>query len=171
MPENPQDEFAKHFIENQGRLYAYIATLLPNRDDAEEVLQRTSLILWRKWDQFDTARGFLPWARGIAVNEVRNLLRRSERRNVHLSEPILELLVVELDQKTDEGRTAALSSCIERLQTKQRDLLEQCYLGSTGIQAVAHTLGLRPEALYMRLHRIRKSLAECINREVASQLA
>ena len=171
MPENPQDEFAKHFIENQGRLYAYIATLLPNRDDAEEVLQRTSLILWRKWDQFDTARGFLPWARGIAVNEVRNLLRRSERRNVHLSEPILELLVVELDQKTDEGRTAALSSCIERLQTKQRDLLEQCYLGPTGIQAVAHTLGLRPEALYMRLHRIRKSLAECINREVASQLA
>ena len=171
MDSSHQDEFAKQFIENQGRLYAYIATLLPNRDDAEEVLQRTSLILWRKWDQYDSSKAFLPWARGIAVNEVRNLLRRSERRNVHLSEPILEMLVAEMDERQDEGRTAALSTCIERLQHKQKDLLEQCYLGSSGIQTVAQSLGLSPAAVYMRLHRIRKTLAECINRELGSRLA
>lgn len=171
MESKQQDEFAKQFIENQGRLYAYIATLLPNRDDAEEVLQRTSLILWRKWEQFDTSKAFLPWARGIAVNEVRNLLRRSERRNVHLSEPILEMLVTEIDQRQDEGRTAALSTCVERLQHKQKDLLEQCYLGSGGIQSVAQSLGLSPAAVYMRLHRIRKSLADCINREIKSHFA
>lgn len=172
MDSNHQDEFARHFIENQGRLYAYIATLLPNRDDAEDVLQRTSLVLWRKWEQFDPARGFLPWARGVAMNEIRNLLRRSERRNVHLSEPILELLASDLEERQeDDGRTAALSMCVERLQSKQRDLLEQCYLGSTGIQSIAHGLGLSPAALYMRLHRIRKTLIECINRKLASGIA
>lgn len=168
MPSTPQDEFARLFIENQGRLYAYIATLLPHRDDAEEVLQRTSMVLWQKWDQFDPERPFLPWARGVAVYEVRNLLRRSDRRNVHLSEPILELLVAEMANRPEEGRAAALSKCMERLQRRQRELVEQCYLGSLGVKAVAEAVGLSPDALYMRLHRIRKTLAECINREVAN---
>lgn len=167
MTPTPQDDFARQFIENQGRLYAYIATLLPHRDDAEEVLQRTSMVLWQKWDRFDQQRGFLPWARGIALNEVRNLLRRSERRNVHLSEPILELLAVEFEERRDEQRTAALSTCLERLQRRQRDLVEQCYLGSLEIKAIAESLGLTPDALYMRLHRIRKTLIECVNRELA----
>lgn len=167
MANTPQDDFARLFIENQGRLYAYIATLLPHRDDAEEILQRTSMVLWQKWDRFDQQRGFLPWARGVALNEVRNLLRRSERRNVQLSEPVLELLAVEFEERADENRSAALVACLERLQRRQRDLLEQCYLGTVDIKSIAETLGLSPDALYMRLHRIRKSLVACINRELA----
>jgi RNA polymerase sigma-70 factor (ECF subfamily) len=170
MPREDQDEFARQFLENQGRLYGYIATLLVNRDDAEDVLQRTSLILWQKWEHFDPDRGFLPWARGVALNEVRNLLRRSERRNVHLSEPILELLAAELEEDTTEVRTAALAACMERLQKAQRDLLEQCYLGTAGIKAVAAALETSPAALYMKLHRIRKQLVECVSRHVAADL-
>ncbi len=167
MSESPQDDFTRLFIESQGSLYGYIATLLPHRDDAEEVLQRTSMVLWQKWDKFDPNQGFLPWARGIALNEVRNLLRRSERRNVHLSEPVLEMLVSEMEDRSHDHRTAALSACLERLQRRQRELLEQCYLGAIGINAVAESIGSSPAALYMRLHRIRKSLIECIDREVA----
>ena len=51
------DEFARLYIESQGRVYGFIATILPNRDDAEDVLQRTSMIMWQKWDQFDSTRG------------------------------------------------------------------------------------------------------------------
>lgn len=164
---SPQDDFARLFIENQGRLYGYIAMLLPHRDDAEDVLQRTSMILWQKWEKYDTSRGFLPWARGIALNEVRNLIRRSDRRNVHLSEPILEMLASEIEERRDDDRMAALGKCLDRLQGRQRELLEQCYLGSTGIQSIAEAIGIAPSALYMRLHRIRKSLVACINQEVA----
>lgn len=171
MSSSPQDDFARLFIENQGRLYAYIATLLPHRDDAEEILQRTSMVLWQKWDKYDSSRGFLPWARGIALNEVRNLLRRSERRNVHLSEPILELLATELEERTDDRRMSALSSCLERLERRQRELVEQCYLGTVEIKAIAKSMELSSDALYMRLHRIRKTLISCVNREVTRQPA
>lgn len=170
MARDDQDEFARQFLENQGRLYGYIATLLVNRNDAEDVLQRTSLILWQKWDQYDPRQGFLPWARGVALNEVRNLLRRSERRNVHLSEPVLELLASELEDDNSELRSAALANCLEKLRRASRDLLEQCYLGSEGIKAVASELGQSPAAIYMRLHRIRRQLIECINRQVSSEL-
>jgi RNA polymerase sigma-70 factor (ECF subfamily) len=170
MARQDQDEFAMQFLENQGRLYGYIATLLVNRNDAEDVLQRTSLILWQKWDQYDPRLGFLPWARGVALNEVRNLLRRSERRNVHLSEPVLELLASELEDDNAELRSAALANCMEKLKRASRDLLEQCYLGSEGIKAVASELGQSPASIYMRLHRIRRQLIECINRQVAADL-
>ena len=41
------------FVLHQDRVYGYIVTLLPNRHDAEDVFQQTSLILWQKWDEFD----------------------------------------------------------------------------------------------------------------------
>ena len=47
------DRFARAFLQCQERVYGYIVTMLPNRHDAEDVFQQTSLILWQKWDQFD----------------------------------------------------------------------------------------------------------------------
>lgn len=168
MNSERQDAFARAFIEHQGRLYGYITTLLPHRDDAEDVLQRTSLILWQKWDQFDQHRGFLPWARGVALNEVRNFLRRHDRRNVHLSEPVIEMLAAELEEDRTEERWTALSKCLGKLQQKQRELVEQCYLGADGVTAVAANLNTTRAAVYMRLHRVRKVLVECVNRELGS---
>lgn len=168
---NPQNDFAQQFIANQSRLYSYIATLIPHRSDAEDILQRTSLILWQKWDQYDGGRPFLPWARGIALNEVRNLLRRSDRKNVHLSEPVIALLAQELEDEQSEDRMEALSVCLETLEVKQRHLLEQCYLGTAGVKAVAASMSISADAIYMRLHRMRKFLVECINKRLASELA
>ena len=51
-----QDQFAEQFLRSQRRVYAYIVSMLPNRADAEEVFQQTSLILWRKWADFAPAR-------------------------------------------------------------------------------------------------------------------
>jgi len=166
--DNPQDEFARRFIENQGRVYGYIAMLLPNRVDAEDVLQRTSMIMWQKWGQYEPCRGFLPWARGIALNEVRNFLRRSDRKNVYLSETMIEILAEELGDEELEPRSEALTHCMQRLKAEQRNLLEQCYLGVVGIDAVAASIGATSAALYMRLHRIRKILIECIERRISN---
>ena len=166
---SPQDEFALRFIENQGRVYAYIATLLPNRTDAEDILQRTSLIMWQKWSQFDSTRGFVPWARAIALNEVRNFLRRGDQKNIHLSESIVEFLAVELEGRELESRSDALTHCLEKLEPNQRHLLEQCYLGTSGVETVAASVRATTAAVYMRLHRIRKLLVECIERRVAAE--
>ena len=71
-----RDDFAEQLVRNQRRVFAYIVTLLSNRDDAEDVFQSTCLILWRKWEEFDPGRDFFTWSCGIAHNEARNLLRR-----------------------------------------------------------------------------------------------
>src|SRR3954467_1415402 len=85
-----QDKFVEQFVRSQDRVYAYVVTLLPNRDDAEEVFQQTSLALWKKGQEFDPTRDFLPWACGMAHLEVFNFLRkRAGRSRVDLSEDVL----------------------------------------------------------------------------------
>ena len=42
--------FLRLFLQNERRLYAYILTLLPNRADADDVLQEASLVMWDKFD-------------------------------------------------------------------------------------------------------------------------
>src|SRR5215469_17587546 len=90
-PSREHDQFIERFIRSQDRIYAYVVTLLPNRTDAEEVFQQTSLVLWKKWQQFDPARDFVAWACGIAHYEVRNFLRKhKDKARVYLSEDIME---------------------------------------------------------------------------------
>jgi RNA polymerase sigma-70 factor (ECF subfamily) len=168
--DRPQDDFALHFIQNQRRVYAYIATLLPNRADAEEMLQRTSLVMWQKWEQFDPKYGFVPWARGIALNEIRNFLRRSERKNVHLSDSLVSVLEAEVESAPDEDRLSALNHCLNELEHRQRELLEECYLETIGAKEVARSRGVSVDAIYMRLHRIRRTVMQCIERQLSKRL-
>ena len=166
-----KDDFALAYIQNQGRVYGYIATLVPNRSDAEDILQRTSLVMWQKWDQFDSRYGFLPWARGIALNEIRNLLRRSERKNVHLSDTVIAMLAEQVEDEPELDRVEALEHCLGGLKDQQRELLEKCYLESAGAKTAADSLGISIDAIYMRLHRIRRALVQCVEGQLARGLA
>ena len=144
--------------------------MISNRDDADEVFQQTSLILWKKWEQFDQSREFLSWACGIAHNEVRNFLRRHKHNRVYLSEMLMdEVAQTRLkSQQQLEDRRRSLAECLEQLKTPQRDLIEECYSGKNTIKEVAQRLGMTPPALYMKLKRIRQILFECINRSLTA---
>src|SRR5262249_6639134 len=46
------ERFLRHFTRDQQRLLAYILTLVHDRDDAQEIFQETSLVLWRAFPTF-----------------------------------------------------------------------------------------------------------------------
>jgi RNA polymerase sigma-70 factor, ECF subfamily len=164
MLTSPQEAFAELFVRNQRRIYGYIMTLLPNQSDAEEIFQQTSLLLWKKWDQYDQSGDFVRWACGLARNEVRNFVRLRRHGDVFFSPDMLDELS-QLQLSTDlehEERRAALSQCLDRLPPQQRDLVERCYRGAQSVKAVAASVCVAPSALYMKLHRIRQVLLKCI---------
>jgi RNA polymerase sigma factor (sigma-70 family) len=112
------DQFVERFVRSQDRIYAYVTTLLPNRADAEEVFQQTSLILWKKWQQFAPSRDFVRWACGMAHHEVRNFLRKhADKGRVYLSEDVLgEVAQVRLESHDMlEARRHALRHCLDQL--------------------------------------------------------
>ncbi|MBI1369783.1 MAG: sigma-70 family RNA polymerase sigma factor [Planctomycetes bacterium] len=164
-----QSDFAEQFVRGQDRVYAFIGTLLPNRTDAEEVFQQTSLVLWRKWEQFEAGTDFVKWACTIARYEVLNYIRRGDRSPQAFSSDVIELLADErrkIDTQLDDRRVA-LRHCIDTLPPRQRELVEQAYSGVEAINEIATRLGQTSNALYLSLRRIRHALAECIRQRVA----
>lgn len=166
MIADERETFTELFNRSQHRVYGYIITLLPNRDDAEEVFQETCLTVCDKWAEFDSTRDFVRWACGIAHNVARNYRRSKQRPLVTLSEGLLAEIVAERLESEPllETRNSALSRCIEKLPISQRKVLERSYLGGEAIRSVAQRMGITPAALYLRLQRIRRTLFDCVDR-------
>ena len=72
--------FDEQFVRSHRHVFRYIAALVPNRDDAEEVFQDTCLKILEKWRDYDAIRPMVPWACGIAQNMARKFYERNRRR-------------------------------------------------------------------------------------------
>ena len=165
-----QAEFAVYLQTDQTRLYGYIHSLVRDSDDADDIFQQTSLVLWRQFEQFDRNREFFAWACGVARFEVSNFLRSRSRKKLYFSDD-LNLLLIDAHAQfsTDEvdARKSALSECVQKLRPRDRELLEACYADAARVQTVAEARGRIPQSVHNSLRRIRMALFECIQRTVA----
>ena len=62
--------FMKHFLAAEAVLKAYLLSACGDMNAADELLGEVSSVLWEKFDSYDTAREFCPWAIGVARLEV-----------------------------------------------------------------------------------------------------
>lgn len=170
IPEAITDElFVSLLVANQPRVYRFLMTLVPLREDVEDLFQQTCLTLWQSRGKYDPEEGdFASWACGIAHNHVRNFWRRESTRRTLLNEHVAELLAATRQQHAGflEECHRALQRCLGRLPAHQRSVLEQCY-GGEGIKQAALTSGRSPNALYKMVRHIRAQLHECIQKTVA----
>src|SRR6266566_4360654 len=74
--------FLRLFLQNERRLYAYILTLLPNRADADDVLQEASLVMWDKFEEEHPPDDFAAWGCRIAYFKVLDAYRKKQRCRV-----------------------------------------------------------------------------------------
>lgn len=169
-PDNElRDRFARLYAAHYHDLYRYVLTLIPHVQDAQEVLQDTSVALWRKMDSFDPSAAFLPWARQFAYLEALNHRRKYARSRARLSEAVVRLVAEEqaAQQPMLERRFAALNDCLSRLSPDDRRLIEQRYQSEQSIKALAESEGHPADTLYKRLKRLRERLLRCINMKLA----
>jgi RNA polymerase sigma-70 factor (ECF subfamily) len=159
----PTEAFLKEFAHHHDRLFAYLFSLLPHRPDAEDVFQRTSLVLWQKFDQWEPGTDFLAWACGVAFYEVRNFVRVASRDRLRFGEGLLESLSRDREaslRRRDE-RVAALQECLKKLDRQERELLERAYVDEESIRELARRDGQAAQTLYNRLNLVRKKLLLC----------
>ena len=61
------------FVKNQRRIHAYILTVVPDYNEAADLFQQTSMLLWENCRKpFRPMGDFVRWACHIALNVVRN---------------------------------------------------------------------------------------------------
>ena len=57
-------------VDNHRRFLRFVASRVSDPADAEEILQQTNLVLWRKFGRFEQGTDFDRWACRIAYYEV-----------------------------------------------------------------------------------------------------
>jgi len=163
-------DFAELLRRHQSQLFAYIYSLVHNFDDADDLFQQTSVVLWDKFDQFDRSKRFLAWACGVARYEVLNYLRARNRHRLYFSDE-LNLALVEAQDDLEAEPLAeqrdALAECLKKLRRRDVDLLEAFYGRCLGVSEVASAWGRSTHSIHNSLRRIRRALFECVHRTLA----
>ena len=150
-------------------LLAYLVSLLGNRHDAEDVLQRASLTMWQRFDSFEEGSNFTAWACTVAFYEAKNFQRVSSRSRLHFREELLQTLADERvsDLENLDRRLDALDGCLTKLDKPARQLVQAAYFGEGSIAELASHLRRAPQTLYNKLNLIRRTLAECVEHRLA----
>ena len=171
MSDRSEGEFARQLLDCQRHLYAYIMSLVFDRDVADDLLQQTNLVLCQKADQAAKADSFGAWTTGVARLEVMSYRRRT-RNDKHLFDnDLVDLLASESPaaKEASQIRIAAVRYCIEKLPPKQQELVRERYSSDAQVKELAGSRGQTIEAISKALYRSRKSLKECIRRRLRKE--
>lgn len=170
-PSEKSEYFVQLLAENQNRIFGYVFSLLGDHNRAADVVQETNLVMWRKIDDFDPERSFLPWAFAVARFQVLAHLRDSKRDRLLLDGDLVEMLATESEEQAsriDEFREM-LRPCLQRLTPSNRDLIERRYYRGMSVASVAEAVDRSVSAVKVALLRVRRSLAECVDQKMAAK--
>lgn len=167
-----EHEFADLLQCHDREILRYIMTFIPRRDDAEEVLQRTAVVLWEKFADYDPDRAFLPWAFRFAYFEVLGFRKQLARDRLIFNEEILASLAETRRSQESEldRRREALRLCMQALKAGDMTLLQRRYNDSATVASLAQLNGRSAKSMYRRLDRIRELLIHCVEQRLAREL-
>lgn len=171
MGASSKDHFLELFLANQHRIYRFIATAVPRCVETEDLFQQTSLTLWQRRDEFDPEGDFFRWGCGIAMNHLRNHVRKKQNQQRIFRDEVLEQLAAHqvAHQSLFDDLQAALAQCLEKLPPEHRRLVERCYGTESSLKVIAEAEGRTPNSLYKVLGRIRETLYDCITETVSRE--
>lgn len=164
-------EFLELYSSHYPRLQFYVTALLPSANDASDVLQETSMVLWRKFDSFEMGTNFFAWASKIARFQVMQYRDRQGRTPRLFDTSLLETLAVEASDEhfIRKMPLQALENCLGKLSEADRSLIRRRYQPGTTVQQLAAEVGRTANSLSKSLGRIRRALLECIDRTLARE--
>jgi RNA polymerase sigma-70 factor (ECF subfamily) len=156
---------------SQHRIYAYIFTLVPNRADADDLLQQTITVMWRKFDEFIVDRDFVKWGIGIARLEILTYRKEQKRMAARLNPNTIELLETEAQQVLHylDDRIEALRNCLSKLTDKQRNLIYLRYNKNCTLQNISDYLNRPIHTIYRCLIKINDTLLRCMRNNLAER--
>ena len=171
-PSTPDAEriFEVLLRQNAGPLTAFIRSILGASPMVDDVFQETTMVAWRRFDDFDPSRPFGPWLRGIAARTALAACRKAGRER-----PVGEELLQALEHRVsrlermeieDQGSwSRELEDCIRRLPENYRDCIECEARGVGSMKEIALAVDLGIEVVKKRLQRGRRHLADCLRRK------
>ena len=164
-----QDTYIRLIARHQTDMHAYILSLLPQRTGAQDILQETNIVLWKKMEKFEHGTNFKAWAFKIAYFETLAHLKKKRRNNwLKFDEDLLDRLAADAEEDMEDFdiRHGALRGCLSKLSEKDRDIIRNRYERKTTLEQYGNEIGRSVGGLKQALIRIRTTLRKCIERSM-----
>jgi len=171
MSRRETDLFGVLVNEHAEMLLTYIRATVRDPGAADDIFQETTIVAWRRFDDYDQSRPLAAWLRGIARKLILAHHSRRGRGPSYCSEAVLEALDERMahldDQQGDtwQDKTAALQTCLEHLPDSLRRCVELFYRNDHKTEEIARQMDTTREAVKKRLQRARGLLAACLRRK------
>ena len=162
----------RQISQHQAALLAYILTLHPDRNEAQDILQETNVVLWQKVGEFREGTNFKAWAFRIAYLQTLAHFKRTTRGNwLGFSSELMETLSKEAEPLLSElpERHVALRHCLSKLPDNDREIVRAHYEEERPLADVSAAVGRSVGALKQALFRVRRTLKICVDRQFVEE--
>lgn len=164
----------RHYVSllssNYQRIYNYILMIVANHNDADDIMQDTSILMLEKFDTFEKGTDFFAWAKSIAKYKTLDYLKKKKTGKVVFNQELVELIEQESEgrfKKHDEW-LEALRRCVSLLPGRDRQLLYIRYYENTSVPVIASRLGCSFQKIYREMARINGLLVRCVRQKINS---
>jgi len=164
----PAKQLAVLWTKAQPAVRAFIFSLTRDREAADDLLQEVAVTVVEKFAELKSHEAFVAWALSIARFKAMNYQAAVKRDRMVFDDEAVEHLAAAHERiapLASEHRIA-LAHCIERLNDREREVIDRKYAQNQSGAEIALALGIETNNVYALLHRIRQTLLRCIRRRL-----
>jgi RNA polymerase sigma-70 factor (ECF subfamily) len=165
-----KEYFLSLFLKNHRRIYGFIASLVPNANDAEDLMQETLMVMWRRMSEFKPDTNFAAWGIAIAYRKIMKYRASRPNKALMFSEEAMQEIILrdeKLSHKSNDYM-AALQRCLEKLKAEDRQVVRLRYENEIPVKRMTDILGGTLDNTYKKLARIHHLLQGCIRKTVVA---
>lgn len=166
-------KFLALYTSCQRQLFVYVRCHVSNTQDADDVLQEISSVLWTKFNQYRENEDFVRWACGVARIEVLKYRQQKKRaRTVSLSEDLADRVLEDILQVSTDANVMyeAMRVCLEKISALGCWILKLRYESGKSVFDIAQEVGCTEAAVYKTLQRIHDALYDCVEAELSQSV-
>ncbi len=152
-----QRELYDRFSSN---LFASCLKYAPNYEEAQDILQDTFIVIFKKIDQFKDDGSFEGWCRRIAVNTALQRYRKKKVFNL-VNEDQIKDVEVEIEE-TDDVDLTSLLGMVQQLPERYRMVFSMYVLDGYSHREIANMMEITEGTSKSNLARARQHLKEMI---------
>lgn len=153
------------------KLFGVVLRILPDRPDAEDVLQEVYLLVWRKAATFDPARASpITWLATLARNRAIDRVRSGRGRTFVGEEAVAgtadaaPLASQVMESAEDAGR---IEQCLDELEAPQAGAVRQAFFEGLTYDALAQRAGVPLGTMKSWIRRSLLRLRDCLGEAYA----
>jgi RNA polymerase sigma-70 factor (ECF subfamily) len=146
-------------------LFAYSRAICGDFHAAEDVVQETSEIAYRKLNYLIPEADFAGWLKAIARRQALAARRKLTRASV-VAEELLEKAYQDPLAAAAGPELHALDECLRQLDGRAADVVQAHYYEGCKLNELAPRLSMTHAAVRQLLHRVRVLLLDCVQKRL-----